>query len=140
MDEFCTAWFRGFTQGLAALPASARETLLSHCASAGAETGARQRYEALFASAGRDRDAFFAHLSEIPGVRGTVLVRGRVYEVIFSHCVCDLHTRFDVDDPALCECSLRSILHVPIRKIRRRECVWNAWKRFWTETRNAVSA
>lgn len=112
MEEFLGAWFVGFGEGLDALDESARTTLLSACGRRCAESGPLATYRAMFRAADGDLDAFFRALNRLDNVHGVIIEPGRVYEIQFPRCTCDLVTNGYVRTPKLCECSRQSILHV----------------------------
>lgn len=65
-----------------------------------------------------NRDEFYRRMDEQCGVSGKVIVPGKVYEICFPTCLCDLHTTGGVSTPNLCECSRQSIIYVA-------QMIWN---------------
>lgn len=111
-QDFYQAWFSGFQTAIDKLDTSSRETLLQECAKKCADTGIHQIYRDHYENVGRDRDSFYARLSEISGVSGEIIVSGQEYYVVFPACTCDLHTTAGVNSPNLCECSRQSIIYI----------------------------
>ena len=83
MDEFFKNWFNGFNE----------KYFYDHGA---------------FLQAGFP--LFFNRLHEVNGVDGEVIETGKVYDIIFLECACDLHTKANVNSCRLCECSRQSII------------------------------
>lgn len=108
--DFFEQWFEGFGQGLCALTDAERARLFRPCAERCARDALKYLYQDLFNDCGGDLDAFFSRLNEVRQVDGRVVERGRVYEIDFLQCTCDLHTRAGVNTDALCECSRQSLL------------------------------
>ncbi len=53
---------------------------------------------------------FFSRLNEIKDVDGSVIEAGKVFDIIFKNCSCDLHTKAKMNSCRLCECSRQSII------------------------------
>lgn len=66
----------------------------------------------MFLSSGKDLDTFFILLNEQEGLVGKVIKTGKVYEVTYPKCYCDLYVEGYVRSDAICECSRQSILFV----------------------------
>lgn len=84
--------------------------LFSVCAEQCAKDALLYLYRGLYDACGGDPDLFFRRLHETGGVEGTVTGPGREYELIFTDCSCDPHTKAGMNSPGLCECSGQSIL------------------------------
>lgn len=110
--EFFTVWFSGFSEGLDQMSLHARSKFLSCCARKCADTGVLEKYKKHCEKVHGDRDEFYSRLQEIGGVRGEVLVTGKMYRIIFTECSCDLHFSCGVNTPKLCECSRQSIIYI----------------------------
>ena len=110
MEEFFARWFRGFGEGLAGLSREERGRLFAPCAALCARDALRDLYLGLFRDCGGDLDQFFSRLHEVRSVDGRVIEPGKVYEILFLACGCDLHVRAGVNAPELCECSRQSII------------------------------
>lgn len=110
MDLFFENWFRGFDKGLDQMSLQECSRLFSVCASQCAKDAFSHLYQELYASCEGNLDAFFTRLKEIDGIDGRVVQSGRIYEIIFKSCNCDLHTRANMNSSKLCECSRQSIL------------------------------
>lgn len=59
----------------------------------------------------RDMDAFFQLANGLPGVKGEVVEKGKVYYLTFLECTCNLCKKGFVTTPLLCECSRQSVLY-----------------------------
>jgi hypothetical protein len=55
---------------------------------------------------------FFSRLKEMECVAGNVIKPKKIYEIIFPHCVCNLHTLGYIHSDCICECSRQSIIYV----------------------------
>ena len=111
MDKaFYEQWFGGFIEGCAALPDSARQALLGACARKCASSGPLTLYRQAADASGGEPGRFFALLGERDGIDTAELELGRVYEVSYPRCACDLHADGLTDNPCLCECSRQSLL------------------------------
>ena len=108
--DFFERWFKCFGDGLEKLDCDERGRLFSVCAAACAKDALKHLYCDLFNRCDGNLDLFFSRLHEVKNVDGTVIERGRVYELMFLECGCDLHTRANVSTPKLCECSRQSII------------------------------
>ena len=109
-DGFFCGWFRELSGGLDCMSEEECSRLFSCCAARCAADALKHLYREPFECCGGDLDLFFSSLHGIDGVDGTVIEQGRVYELIFEQCSCDLHTRAHIDSPRLCECSRQSII------------------------------
>ena len=107
---FFEGWFRGFGEGLEKLNREERGRLFGPCAATCARDALKCLYSDLFAACEGDLDRFFGRLHEVDCVDGRVIETGRVYEIVFLSCNCDLHTQANVNTAKLCECSRQSIL------------------------------
>ena len=112
MDPFLKSWFVGFDKGLELLDAEDCACLFSECAAQCGSDALKNLYHDLFVNCNRKLDEFFSRLNEISGVGGRVIEKGRIYEIIFKSCGCDLHTEANVQSSRLCECSRQSVLWI----------------------------
>ncbi len=108
--DFFEGWFKCFDSGLQSLSDEECERLLAPCGAECAKYVMEYLYRPLFEVCGRDLDTFFSRLNEVNGVDGAVVVPGKVYDIMFLSCGCDLHTRAHVDSAKLCLCSRQSII------------------------------
>lgn len=108
-DGFFSGRFGAFDEGLKAMNGEECGRLFSACAERCAQDAVKNLYRSLADECGGDPDAFFARLHEIENLRGRVIESGRVYEMVFEECGCDLHTAAKLQCERLCECSLESV-------------------------------
>jgi len=54
---------------------------------------------------------FFEMANDLPGVKGEVVEKGRVYRLVFLECTCELCKKGYVTIPLLCECSRQSVMY-----------------------------
>ena len=103
-------WFKGFEKGMTRLSQEQRSAFFSecgkHCVNGGTLAVDRQLYD----EAGGDMDAFFQKANGLPGVRGEVVEKGRVYNLSFLECTCILCKHGYISTPQLCECSRQSVV------------------------------
>lgn len=104
-------WFKGFENGLAQLSEEERARLFSECGKHCVEDGVFQVYEQLYETAQGDMDDFFRKANELPGVKGEVVEKGRIYRLYFLECTCELCKKGYVTTPLLCECSRQSVIY-----------------------------
>ena len=88
-------WFKGFEKGMARLSQEQRSAFFSECGKHCVNGGTLAVYRQLYDEAGGDMDAFFQKANGLPGVRGEVAEKGRVY----------------ISTPQLCECSRQSVVY-----------------------------
>lgn len=108
--DFIERWFKGFSEGIEKLNREERGRLFSSCASLCAKDALKYLYQDLFTACDGNLDIFFSRLNEVHSVDGKVIEKGKVYEIIFLNCNCELHTQANVDTAKLCECSRQSII------------------------------
>lgn len=104
-------WFKGFEKGLARLSPEQRAAFFSECGKNCVNGGTLSIYSKLYEDAEGDMDAFFGMANGLPGVKGEVVEKGRVYHLTFLECTCDLCKKGYVTTPLLCECSRQSVLY-----------------------------
>ena len=68
-------------------------------------------YRILYEDAKGDMDVFFQLANDLPGVKGEIVEKGRVYYLTFLECTCDLCKKGYVTTPLLCECSRQSVIY-----------------------------
>lgn len=110
MDEFFKNWFNGFNEGLVRMTEDECSRLFFSCAKQCAKDALKYLYRDLFHECNGNLDLFFNRLHEVNGVDGEVIETGKVYDIIFLECSCDLHTKANVNSCRLCECSRQSII------------------------------
>ena len=110
-------WFKGFEKGLERLSPEQRSAFLSECGRNCVNGGTLSVYQQLYERAQGDMDTFFHMVNELPGVRGGVVEKGRVYRLVFLECTCKLCKKGYVTTPLLCECSRQSVIY-------SLQCLW----------------
>ena len=98
-------WFKGFEKGIAQLSPEQRAAFFSECSKNCVNGGTLSIYSKLYENANGDMDVFFQMANELPGVKGEVAEKGRVYYLTFLECTCHLCKKGYVTTPLLCECS-----------------------------------
>lgn len=104
-------WFKGFEKGIARLSPEQRSAFFSECGKNCVDGGTLSIYRKLYEDAGGDMDVFFQLANGLPGVKGEVGVKGKVYYLTFLECTCHLCKKGYVTTPMLCECSRQSVLY-----------------------------
>ena len=104
-------WFKGFEKGIAHLSPEQRSAFFSECGKNCMNGGTLSIYRKLYEDAGGDMDIFFQLANGLPGVKGEVVEKGRVYYLTFLECTCHLCKKGYVTTPMLCECSRQSVLY-----------------------------
>ena len=101
-------WFKGFEKGIARLSPEQRSAFFSECGKNCVDGGTLSIYRKLYEDAGGDMDVFFQLANGLPGVKGEVVEKGKVYYLTFLECTCHLCKKGYVTTPMLCECSRQS--------------------------------
>ena len=104
-------WFKGFEKGIARLSPEQRSAFFSECGKNCVDDGTLSIYRKLYEDAGGDMDVFFQLANGLPGVKGEVVEKGRIYYLTFLECTCHLCKKGYVTTPMLCECSRQSVLY-----------------------------
>ena len=104
-------WFKGFEKGIARLSPEQRSAFFSECGKNCVDGGTLSIYRKLYENAGGDMDVFFQLANGLPGVKGEVVEKGRIYYLTFLECTCHLCKKGYVTTPMLCECSRQSVLY-----------------------------
>ena len=104
-------WFKGFEKGIAHLSPEQRSAFFSECGKNCMNGGTLSIYRKLYEDAGGDMDVFFQLANGLPGVKGEVVEKGKVYYLTFLECTCHLCKKGYVTTPLLCECSRQSVLY-----------------------------
>ena len=104
-------WFKGFEKGIAHLLPEQRSAFFSECGKNCMNGGTLSIYRKLYEDAGGDMDVFFQLANGLPGVKGEVVEKGRIYYLTFLECTCHLCKKGYVTTPMLCECSRQSVLY-----------------------------
>ena len=94
-------WFKGFEKGLERLSPEQRSAFLSECGRNCVNGGTLSVYQKLHERAQGDMDTFFQMANELPGVRGEVVEKGRVYRLAFLECTCELCKKGFVTTPLI---------------------------------------
>ena len=72
-------WFKGFEKGIARLSPEQRSVFFSECGKNCVDGGTLSIYRKLYEDAGGDMDVFFQLANGLPGVKGEVVEKGRIY-------------------------------------------------------------
>ena len=104
-------WFKGFEKGIARLSPEQRSAFFSECGRNCVDGGTLSIYRKLYEDAGGDMDIFFQLANGLPGVKGEVVEKGRIYYLTFLECTCHLCKKGYITTPMLCECSRQSVLY-----------------------------
>ena len=104
-------WFKGFEKGIAHLSPEQRSAFFSECGKNCMNGGTLSIYRKLYEDAGGDMDIFFQLANGLPGVKGEVVEKGRIYYLNFLECTCHLCKKGYITTPMLCECSRQSVLY-----------------------------
>ena len=83
-------WFKGFEKGIARLSPEQRSAFFSECGRNCVNGGTLSIYRKLYEDAGGDMDVFFQLANGLPGVKGEVVEKGRIYYLTFLECTCHL--------------------------------------------------
>ena len=103
-------WFKGFEKGIACLSPEQRSAFFSECGKNCVDGGTLSIYRKLYEDVKGDMDVFFQLANGLPGVKGEVVEKGKVYYLTFLECTCHLCKKGYVTTPMLCECSRQSVL------------------------------
>ena len=104
-------WFKGFEKGIAHLSPEQRSAFFSECGKNCMNGGTLSIYRKLYEDAGGDMDIFFQLANGLPGVKGEVVEKGRIYYLTFLECTCHLCKKGYITTPMLCECSRQSVIY-----------------------------
>ena len=104
-------WFKGFEKGIAHLSPEQRSAFFSECGKNCVNGGTLSIYRKPYEDAGGDMDIFFQLANGLPGVKGEVVEKGRIYYLTFLECTCHLCKKGYITTPMLCECSRQSVLY-----------------------------
>ena len=104
-------WFKGFEKGIAHLSPEQRSAFFSECGKNCMNGGTLSIYRKLYEDAGGDMDIFFQLANGLPGVKGEVVEKGKVYYLTFLECTCHLCKKGYITTPMLCECSRQSVIY-----------------------------
>ena len=104
-------WFKGFEKGIARLSPEQRSAFFSECGKNCVDGGTLSIYRKLYEDAEGNMDVFFQLANGLPGVKGEVVEKGRIYYLTFLECTCHLCKKGYVTTPMLCECSRQSVLY-----------------------------
>ena len=83
-------WFKGFEKGIARLSPEQRSIFFSECGNNCVNGGTLSVYKKLYEDAEGDMNIFFQMANDLPGVKGEVVEKGRVYRLVFLECTCEL--------------------------------------------------
>lgn len=112
MSDFIKEWFSWFEKGIESVNQKEQEKFFGVCGKHCVETGIMKLYKEIYDKSCSDFDVFFSKLNEMKYVGGKVVSSGKIYEITFPSCYCDLYTEGYVQTSAICECSRQSIIYV----------------------------
>lgn len=104
-------WFKGYEKAIERLSPEERAVFFAECGKNCVNGGTLSVYRKLYEDAKGDMDVFFQMANDLPGVKGEVVEKGRVYRLIFLECTCDLCKKGYVTTPLHCECSRQSVIY-----------------------------
>lgn len=112
MPDFVKEWFGWFEKGIEQVDHKEKEKFFSVCGQRCADTGMVKLYKDIYDQSNNDFDVFFSKFEDMKYFGGRVISPGKIYEITFPDCYCDLYTKGYVHTDAICECSRQSILYV----------------------------
>ena len=112
MTDFITEWFVWFEKGIEQLEQKEKEKFFSVCGMHCVETGIIKLYKDIYDKAGNNYDAYFTKFQGMKNIGGKVISPGKIYEITYPDCYCDLYKKGLVQTDVICECSRQSILYV----------------------------
>ncbi len=112
MTDFVKEWFGWFEKGIEQVDQKEKEKFFRVCGMHCAETGIIKLYKDVYDKSCNNLDMFFSKFSEMKYIGGKIISPGKVYEITFPDCYCDLYIKGYVQTAAICECSRQSILYV----------------------------
>ncbi len=107
-DSFTTQWFSGLDRALGELDDPALDTLMTCCAQACSTSFSLGVYREQY-RASENLDAFVENLSRAFADMQARRLSANTVEINYTFCTCDLACRWQVKNPKLCLCSLRSL-------------------------------
>ncbi len=93
------------------LSGQGKEDVLSECGKACSESYTLELYRRIRKESADVEDFFKRLKSELPEIKVVEAVRGQLYEIRYTECMCDLHKKGFVNCGAFCECSRQSLLY-----------------------------
>ena len=112
MPEFVKEWFDWFEKGIEQIDQKEKEKFFSVCGMHCAETGIMKIYKDIYDKSCNGLDGFFSKFDDMKYIGGKVISPGRIYEITFPECYCDLYIKGYAQTDVICECSRQSILYV----------------------------
>lgn len=112
MDDFWRDWLGALFEGMGDMDPAARGALLGCCGKRCAEPTILPALRGLWAENPDVHRFFMAMEPRLPGLKVACVQQGKMYDLLYTQCGCPLHAEGGVNDPALCECSRRSLLWV----------------------------
>ncbi len=119
MAQFLESWFKGFSNYLDALVSTERQKLMQHCGKACAESFVLSIYKKAWAESKGDINACIRMVLE--GLAPEVMYEpveedgvptDKCYDVVYTHCLCELVNNKFIDTPLQCECSRQNLLYI----------------------------
>ncbi len=111
MNSFMKFWFSGFENAVDEMSVEQRKSLFGHCARACSESFTKAMYTTLYKSAGESISGMLEQLGDGKDVKVETIEPDRVFDIIYTRCLCDLHTCGYVHTSCMCECSRQSLLY-----------------------------
>ena len=111
MSDFLKSWFSGFEKGLEGLPDQECIDILCQCGKACSESYSLGIYQKIWNKANNIPDFFALLNSGFDDISVNEVKKNKTYEICYSKCLCDLHTKGYINSGKLCECSRQSILY-----------------------------
>lgn len=112
MSDFIKEWFGWFEKGIEQFDQREKEKFFSVCGRRCADTGIVKLYKDFYDNSCSDLDMFFSKFTNMKYVGGKIISPGKIYEITFPDCYCDLYTKGYVRTDVICECSRQSILYM----------------------------
>ena len=119
MAQFLESWFKGFSNYLDSLVSTERQKLMQHCGKACAESFILGVYQKAWAESKGDINACIRMILEelapevmYEPVEEDGVPSDKCYDVVYTHCLCELVNSKFIDTPLQCECSRQNLLYV----------------------------
>lgn len=113
MPSFIKEWFSWFEKGMDQIDQKEKEKFFSICGRHCAETGIVKLYKDTYDQTCGNFDLFInKYINKMKYVGGKVISPGKIYEITFPDCYCELYNKGYVQTDVICECSRQSILHI----------------------------
>jgi len=111
VTEFLNEWFQGLEKGLAGLNVQEQGSVLEECGKACSKSFSLGIYKMVREQSTDTADFFERLKGSIPEIDVFEVEKGKVYEIHYTKCLCDLYVEGLITNGFLCECSRRSLLY-----------------------------